>query len=111
MIFGTVVFIALDVVNRITQKDMYRKAYPRGLINVPAGLMIYLLYPVCVAIISHSDNPYDTMTRGGVLGATVYGSYHLMNIATVPYWSIWYALTDTAYGVAVTTLLAFLGWN
>jgi uncharacterized membrane protein len=101
-------YLALDGLNfGVLAKQLYASWYKDGFTNWKAAVPVYLLYPLCVRYLAQGD---DWIEKAAVLGTSVYGIYHLTNMATLPQWSVTVALYDTLWGGLVTAILATL-WH
>lgn len=103
------IYVSLDLLNfKVLAREFYTSFYTQGVTNYYAAGAIYLLYPMAVMYLTQAFTVRSAAWRGAVLGSTGYGLYHLTNMATMPRWPLGIAAYDTAWGVAVTALLAYL---
>lgn len=103
------IYIALDLLNfKVLARKLYASFYTEGVTNFYAAATIYLLYPLVVMYLTKAATASSAVAKGAVLGATGYGLYHLTNMATMARWPVGIAAYDTAWGVLVTMLMAYL---
>lgn len=80
---------------------------------LPPAVLFYLLYVagiVVLAILPSRDGK-QAMWRGASLGVIAYGTYDLTNQATIENWPVVITLADMAWGMVLTCLCAFAGFQ
>ena len=85
-------------------------------VNVPAGIIFYLLFPVGLFIFAlapaMADGRWTTaLFQGALFGFFAYATYDLTNLATIRNWTPTIALIDMAWGTflgGLASTLAFL---
>jgi len=79
---------------------------------IPAAL-IYLLIPVAVFLyaIKDAQNTKDAALKGALIGFILYAFYDLTNYATLTNYTLDMTLTDIAWGTAVCTIGAAVGYR
>lgn len=113
VVYPWIALVALDVANLgIVNRAYYASLFPDGIQSWPALAVFYAMYPALVGVIvvrSRPQSDVDAALLGGLLGLLVYGTYHLTNKATLPRpWPWSFVVFDTAWGVLVTSLVAWL---
>lgn len=85
-------------------------------VNVPAGIIFYLLFPLGLLIFALApamgDGRWTTaLVQGALFGFFAYATYDLTNLATIRNWTSTIALADIAWGTflgGLASTLAFL---
>ena len=114
-----VVFLGLDAVwiSKIAL-GLYRKDLGGQLLDKPnlavAGLF-YLFYIAGIVILAVSPalaegNWLKALLFGAVLGLVAYGTYDFTNLSTLKNYTVRLALTDLAWGTALTAVSATIGY-
>lgn len=102
-----VLYVTLDALFiGLVARTIYTQAFPNGLRQVWPAVLVYAFYPIAVAYFTRAAEWQTRMIRGMLLGATVYGVYHLTNLATLPYWDTRFMVVDWLWGTLVTAALA-----
>ncbi len=70
-----------------------------------AGILIFAVYPA-IAVSSWRR----AVLLGGLFGLFCYGTYELTNMATLAQWSWGIVLTDTLWGIFITSLVTVLSF-
>lgn len=83
-------------------------------INVPAGVLFYVLYAVGLVIfaVSPQTGGYSwgkTATMAALFGFFAYATYDLTNLSTLKDWPIGLSLVDMAWGTCVSAAAASAG--
>lgn len=115
MLATLVIFLMLDAI-WISQVALpqFRAHLGDALVFRPApALLFYAIYMVGVVIFvllpAFTEGWSTALWRGALLGLVAYATYDLTNQATLRDWSWSLALTDMAWGAAVTGVSASLG--
>jgi uncharacterized membrane protein len=80
---------------------------------LPAALF-YLGYPLGVVLLVLTPTPENGLNaalRGAMLGAVAYGTYNLTGAAVIKGWSSTLTLIDIAWGICLTSGMAFAAWR
>lgn len=85
-------------------RELYLRQY-NGFTKWWAALLVYLVYPWCVLYLTQNE---PKLEKAAVLGLSVYGIYHLTNMATLHRWDVGVAVYDTLWGGLVTVAIAML---
>lgn len=113
-----IVMVALDMVwLGLIAKPLYQEGIGHLMatkINVPAGVLFYVLYAVGLVIfaVSPQTGGYSwgkTATMGALFGFFAYATYDLTNLSTLKDWPISLSLIDMAWGTCVSTAAASAG--
>jgi len=114
-----VVFLGLDAlwIGKVAL-GLYRQDLGGQLLDKPnlavAGLF-YLFYIAGIVILAISPalaegNWLKALLFGAVLGLVAYGTYDFTNLSTLKAYTVRLALTDLAWGTALTALSATIGY-
>jgi uncharacterized membrane protein len=114
------VFVALDAVWLTVMGSRLYKPVLGDLLaakpDVPAAVAFYLIYGLGVTILAIGPGLKDgsgarAAMNGAILGLVAYATYDLTNQATLRTWSIKLTLADIAWGMVLTALAAYAGWQ
>ena len=114
-----IVFLGLDAIwiTRVAL-GLYRQDLGNQLLEKPnlavAGLF-YLFYIAGIVILAVSPalaegNWLKALLFGAVLGLVAYGTYDFTNLSTLKNYTVRLALTDLAWGTALTAVSATIGY-
>lgn len=83
--------------------------------NLPVAAAFYLLYVVgalLLAVVPGVDkgSVVEALWRGALLGLCAYGTYDIMNLATVEGWSAKVSAIDMVWGTALTAFTSAVGY-
>ena len=114
-----VVFLGLDALwlSRIAL-GMYRQELGALLLdkpNLPIAAGFYLLYVAGIVILAIAPALGEggwikALLMGAVLGLVAYGTYDITNLSTLKGYTVKIALTDLAWGTALTAVSATIGY-
>jgi uncharacterized membrane protein len=81
----------------------------------PAALF-YLFYTAClVAMVINPSvkaaSPMQAVIYGALLGLCAYGTYDMTNLATVKGWPVIVSVADMAWGMFLTALVCYAGYQ
>lgn len=84
-------------------------------VNVPAGIVFYLLFPVGLLIFAlwpamAADRWTVALIQGALFGFFAYATYDLTNLATIRNWTTTMALVDMAWGTVLGGLVSTLAF-
>jgi len=87
----------------------------RSQIKWPAAVLFYFFYPVGVIIFAVIPGvKAGSLTRSLILGALfgyfTYSTYDLSNFITLKGWPLKVVIVDILWGIAVSTLVAWIGY-
>ena len=114
-----IVFLGLDAlwISKVAL-GLYRQDLGGQLLEKPnlavAGLF-YLFYIAGIVILAISPalaegNWWKALLFGAVLGFVAYGTYDFTNLSTLKNYTVRLALTDLAWGTALTAVSATIGY-
>jgi uncharacterized membrane protein len=91
------------------------RPFLRPTVNWPAAFVFYLLYVVGILIFAvlpglAADSLAVAAGWGALFGFFTYATYELTNLATLKDWPLKVVLVDTAWGVALCTVVASAGF-
>lgn len=114
-----VVFLGLDAIwlSKVAL-GMYRQELGSLLLdkpNLPIAGAFYLLYVAGIVILAIVPALADggwlkALLMGAVLGLVAYGTYDITNLSTLKGYTVRIALTDLAWGTALTAVSATIGY-
>lgn len=114
-----VVFLGLDAlwIGKIAL-PMYRQELGSLLLdkpNLPVAAAFYLLYVVGIVVLAimpalTEGGWLKALVLGAVLGLVAYGTYDMTNLSTLRGYTVKIALTDLAWGTALTAVSAAIGY-
>ena len=114
-----VVFLGLDAIwlSKVAL-GMYRQELGGVLLdkpNLPIAGAFYLLYVAGIVILAIVPALADggwlkALLMGAVLGLVAYGTYDITNLSTLKGYTVRIALTDLAWGTALTAVSATIGY-
>jgi uncharacterized membrane protein len=114
-----VVFLGLDAIwlSRVAL-GMYRQELGSLLLdkpNLPIAAGFYLLYVAGIVILAivpalGEGGWIKALLMGAVLGLVAYGTYDITNLSTLKGYTVKIALTDLAWGTALTAVSATIGY-
>ena len=114
-----VVFLGLDAIwlSKVAL-GMYRQELGSLLLdkpNLPIAGAFYLLYVGGIVILAIVPALTDggwikALLMGAVLGLVAYGTYDITNLSTLKGYTVKIALTDLAWGTALTAVSATIGF-
>lgn len=83
--------------------------------NLGAAVAFYLIYILGIVLLAimpalQSGRWRDAAFKGAVLGFVAYATYDLTNQATLSVWSTHLTVIDIAWGTALTTMAAIVGY-
>jgi uncharacterized membrane protein len=98
--------------------DMFRQSLGpilRDQPNMGAALAFYLIYASGLYALAVRPGvtcaTWTTAARnGGILGLTAYATFDLTNLAIISGWTVGLAISDIAWGTAVSTIAAVAGY-
>lgn len=70
-----------------------------------AGVLIFAVSPALRA-----NSSWTALIYGALFGLFAYGTYDATNLATIKAWTIQLAFMDTAWGVLLTAIAAFVSY-
>lgn len=85
-------------------------------IKWPAAIIFYTLYPIGVIIFAvmpglNEASLSKTLLRGALFGFFTYATYDLSNYITLANWPIKVVITDILWGMFISLLVAFAGFQ
>lgn len=111
IIFILILFMLIDIpmvsyLYQTTYSTMFSRINNGSSINkirlYLAGFAVYILMTLglYVFVISHAENEQllSTILKAALLGAIIFGTYDLTNVASIPAFGIKEALIDTTWG-------------
>ena len=114
-----IVFLGLDALwlSKVAL-GMYRQELGGLLLdkpNLPIAGAFYLLYVVGIVVLAivpalDGGGWVKALLLGAVLGLVAYGTYDITNLSTLKGWSSQLALIDIAWGTALTSVSATIGY-
>ena len=99
----------------VVAKEFYRSRLGEMLeFRMVPGIIFYLLYAVGIVVFVNGNIESSNMWQmlflyGALFGLFTYSTYDLTNLATLKFWTLDLALTDIAWGMAVTGISASTG--
>ncbi|MEO8155635.1 MAG: DUF2177 family protein [Rhizobacter sp.] len=111
------VLVALDMLwLRVIAPDWYQQGIGHlmsGQINLVAGALFYLLFPVGLMIFAVMPNLANTWVNAALMGALfgcfAYGTYDLTSLAILKNWPVGLSVIDIAWGSFVSAAAASAG--
>lgn len=84
-------------------------------VNLPAAIAFYLVFPVGLTIFAvapavKAGSIGQAALYGGLFGLFAYATYDLTNQATLRAWSTQLTVTDIAWGFALSSFAATIGY-
>jgi uncharacterized membrane protein len=94
-----------DLFYKIQKSEMNPRLIP--------AVLIYLLIPVAIFLYAVRDatNTKEAALKGALIGFILYAFYDLTNFATLTNYTLDMTLTDIAWGTAVCTVGAAVGYR
>lgn len=111
-----VVFVAIDLLwLSLVMSKMFKAQMPRLILEQPKlapAAVFYLLYPVGIAVfgVLSANDWVRAAAMSALFGLLAYVTYELTNLATLKGWSVQIALTDIAWGAALSGVAAAVGY-
>ena len=108
-----IVFLGIDFIWLSTvSKSFYDKQFSnfkRTLRLVPAGLSYLLLVlGIVFFVLPKTENPSQALLYGALFGLITYGTYDLVNLATLSDWTLKMTAVDIAWGATVCGLVSLV---
>ncbi|TQE92905.1 MAG: DUF2177 family protein [Spiribacter salinus] len=113
------VFLAIDLLwLGVAARGFYQtqlRSFLSPTVNWPAAFVFYLLYVIGILIFAvlpglAADSLAVAAGWGALFGFFTYATYELTNLATLKDWPLKLVLVDTAWGVALCTVVAGTGF-
>jgi uncharacterized membrane protein len=113
------VFLAIDLLwLGVAARGFYQtqlRSFLSPTVNWPAAFVFYLLYVIGILIFAvlpglAADSLAVAAGWGALFGFFTYATYELTNLATLKDWPLKLVLVDTAWGVALCTVVAGAGF-
>lgn len=106
IIFLGIDFIWLSTISK-SFYDTQLSGFNRTLRLVPAGFSYLLLVlGITIFIIPKSQTPSQALVYGALFGLIAYGTYDLVNLATLSNWTLKMTIIDMAWGATVCGLVS-----
>ncbi|MDX1674322.1 MAG: DUF2177 family protein [Longimicrobiales bacterium] len=118
-VLTALVFFAIDLVwLGLVARDLYQRflGHLLGDVQWGAAVVFYLLFIVGIFIFAivpavERGSPTHALLMGGLFGFFTYATYDLTNLATLEGWPLGIVFIDIAWGVVLTGVVAFAGYQ
>ena len=112
-LLSLIVFLGIDFIWLSTiSKSFYDKQFSnfeRAFRLVPAGLSYLLLVlGLTFFILPKAQTPTQALLHGALFGLITYGTYDLVNLATLSNWTLKMTIVDMAWGATVCGLVSLI---
>ena len=117
---GTAVFLlAIDAVwLGLVARGFYARQLGDLMLDQPRlgiAAIFYVMYSAVVVLLAsapafRSGSLTDALLLGAILGFAAYGTYDITNMATLKNWPVMMSIVDMAWGTALTTASAAVGF-
>jgi uncharacterized membrane protein len=116
-IYALITCLALDAVWLTINLDSHTKLFESVqkapiVVRLAPALLVYILIPAALTYfaIQTSKNLKESITKGALLGLSMYGLYDLTNLATLKGWTYEMLLKDTAWGTFLCAAASGIGF-
>ena len=118
-VLTALVFFAIDLVwLGLVARDLYQRflGHLLGDVRWGAAVVFYLLFIAGIFIFAimpalDRDSAMHALLMGGLFGFFTYATYDLTNLATLEGWPLGIVFIDIGWGVVLTGVVAFAGYQ